>query len=113
MIKRKEKEMALMEISIVPIGTKNASVSAHVAAALKVLRNEKGIKYELNPMGTVIESVSLKKLLALAGKMHKTVLSGGINRVVTTIKIDDRRDKKLSMRGKIKSAENKLKHSAG
>lgn len=100
--------MVVMEISIVPVGTKNASVSRYVAKSLKVLENEKGIKYELNPMGTVIEADSLKKLLEAARKMHEVVLSGEIKRVVTTIKIDERRDRKLSMRGKLKSVEKNI-----
>jgi uncharacterized protein (TIGR00106 family) len=104
--------MAIMEISVVPLGTKSASVSEHVAAALRVLRREKGLTYELCPMGTVIEAPSVKKLLSVAEKMHMTVLSGKIQRVVTSIKIDDRRDKKLSMRGKIQSVEEKLARSA-
>jgi len=40
--------------------------------------------------------------------MHEVVLSGEIKRVVTTIKIDERRDKKLSMRGKLKSVEKNI-----
>jgi len=59
-------------------------------------------------MGTVIEADSLNKLLEVAKKMHEAVLSGEIKRVVTSIKIDDRKDKKLSMLGKIKSVKNKL-----
>jgi uncharacterized protein (TIGR00106 family) len=105
--------MAVMEISIVPLGTKSASVSGFVAAALRTLRRERGIAYELCPMGTVIEAPSLKKLLALAEKMHRAVLRGGIKRVVTSIKIDDRKDKKLSLRGKIQSVEEKLAVSKG
>ncbi|MBN2352435.1 MAG: MTH1187 family thiamine-binding protein [Spirochaetales bacterium] len=100
--------MPVMEISVVPLGTKSASVSSYVAAAVRVLQREKGLTYEVCPMGTVIEAPSVKKLLAVAEKMHKTVLSGKIKRVVTSIKIDERRDKKLSMRGKMQSVEEKL-----
>jgi len=35
--------------------------------------------------------------------MHRAVLSGKINRVVTTIKIDDRKDKKISIEEKVGS----------
>ena len=48
-------------------------------------------------------------LLDIAGKMHKVVLSNKIKRVVTTIKIDDQKDKKLTAEGKIKSVQNKLR----
>jgi uncharacterized protein YqgV (UPF0045/DUF77 family) len=41
--------------------------------------------------------------------MHKAVLDKGAVRVVTSIRIDDRLDKPLSMQGKIKSVQEKLK----
>jgi len=97
-----------MEISIIPLGTVNASVSSHVAESLRVLEGEKGINYELHPMGTIIEADSLNTLFEIAKKMHEAVLYSDVKRVVTSIKIDDRKDKKLTMSGKIKSVENKL-----
>ncbi len=99
--------MAVVEISIVPVGTKTASVSKHVAAALKVLRREKKVVYELTSMGTILEG-ELDDVLRAARKMHEAVLDGGVRRVVTTIKIDDRRDKPLSMSGKMESVVRKL-----
>ena len=101
--------MAVMEISIVPVGTKTASVSRYVAAAVKVLKKEKGIKYTLTAMGTNIEADSIGRLLEIAGKMHRAVLGNKIKRAVTTIKIDERTDKKLTIKGKIGSVEKKLK----
>jgi uncharacterized protein (TIGR00106 family) len=101
--------MPIMEISIVPLGTRNASVSKHVAKAFNILKKQRGIKYELTPMGTIIESASITNLFNVANKMHKTVLSGNIQRVVTTIKIDDRKDKKLTAKGKIMAVKNRLK----
>ena len=95
--------MPIMEISIVPVGTKTPSVSKYIVRVLKVLKNEKNIKYQLTAMGTIIEASSLDKLLAIAKRMHKTVLNSGVNRIVTTIKIDDRRDKSLTIEGKLKS----------
>ncbi|MBN2119750.1 MAG: MTH1187 family thiamine-binding protein [Candidatus Omnitrophica bacterium] len=101
--------MPIMEISIVPLGTGTASVSGHVANAVNVLKKQKGIKYELTSMGTIIEADSVRQLLAIAGKMHRTVLSDKVVRVVTTIKIDDRRDRKLTAKGKIKSVQKRLR----
>ena len=95
--------MPIMEISIVPLGTKKASVSKYIADALQVLKKEKNVKYQLTAMGTIIEASSLDKLLDIAKRMHKTVLSRDVDRVVTTLKIDDRRDKSLTIEGKLKS----------
>jgi uncharacterized protein (TIGR00106 family) len=101
--------MAVMEISIVPLGTKTPSVSKYVADALKILEKEEEIKYKLTSMGTVVEG-DLDKILDLAKRMHEAVLEDKeVLRVITTIKIDDRRDKPLSIEGKIKSVKEKLK----
>lgn len=99
--------MAVAEISIVPIGTRTTSVSKHVAAALKVLRREKKVVYELTSMGTILEGEP-DDVFRAARKMHEAVLDGGARRVVTTIKIDDRRDRPLSMSGKVESVVRRL-----
>ncbi len=104
--------MAMIEVSIVPVGTSAPSVSRYVAGAVQILRGEKDIKYELTAMGTIIEG-DLARLLALAGKMHQSAFDAGAMRVVTTIKIDERRDKPSSMSGKVEAVRRVLGPSAG
>ena len=99
--------MAIAEVSIVPLGTKTASVSQYVARAIKILEQEQGIKHEITPMGTVIEG-DLDRILAVVKRMHEAVLGEGVARVVTTVKIDDRRDKPLTMKEKLDSVRQKL-----
>jgi len=99
--------MAIVEVSIVPLGTETPSVSEYVARAVEVLQDEKDIKYELTAMGTIIEG-ELERLLALIQKMHQAVFDAGAMRVVTTVKIDERRDKNSSMRSKIESLKREL-----
>ncbi len=100
--------MPIMEISIVPIGTKNTSMSKFVASCEEALKDMRGIKGQLTAMGTIVEADSLKKLFAVAQKMHKRALSQGVKRVLTNITIDDRLDKKISIEGKIESVRRKL-----
>ena len=99
--------MAIVEVSCVPLGTKTPSVSQYVARAVKVLEHEKGIKYEITAMGTIIEG-DLDRILAVVRKMHEETFGSGVTRVVTTVKIDDRRDKAQSMKGKVDSIKKKL-----
>jgi len=99
--------MAIAEISIVPLGTKTPSVSRFVARAIRVLEGEKDIKYEITAMGTIVEG-DLDRILALVEKMHEEVFKEGIVRVLTTVKIDDRRDKAQSIRDKVDSVRKKL-----
>ena len=79
--------MAMIEVSIVPVGTETPSVSRYVAGAVRILQDEPDIKYELTAMGTIIEG-DLERLLALAGRMHRSAFEAGVMRVVTTIKVD-------------------------
>jgi len=98
--------MAILEISVVPIGTGDTSLSAYVADCLRVLKKEK-VRYELSPMGTNIEG-NLEDLIRIALKMHQVPFKKGAQRVVTTLKIDDRRDKKGTLEGKKKAVQSKL-----
>ena len=99
--------MAILEISVVPIGTKGTSLSHYVAYCIKVLRKEKKIKYELTSMGTNMEG-NLHELMRIALKMHEVPFKKGAPRVLTTLKIDDRRDKKGTLEGKKKAVQSKL-----
>ncbi|MFB3885160.1 MAG: MTH1187 family thiamine-binding protein [Thermodesulfobacteriota bacterium] len=98
--------MAILEISVVPIGTKETSLSSYVAECLRILKKEK-VRYELTSMGTNIEG-DLKNLMRIALKMHQTPFKKGALRVATTLKIDDRRDKKGTLSGKKKAVQKKL-----
>lgn len=100
--------MAVVDVSIVPLGTGNTSLSPYVAACEKVLReHSEDLKHELTAMGTIIEG-DLDKILALIRRLHEVPFSHGAMRVSTTIRIDDRRDKSGTIAQKIKSVEDKL-----
>jgi uncharacterized protein (TIGR00106 family) len=99
--------MAILEISVVPIGTKDTSLSFYVADCLRILKREK-VRYELTAMGTNIEG-DLNDLMKIALKMHEAPFKKGALRVLTTLKIDDRRDKKGTLSGKKRAVQRKLK----
>ena len=99
--------MALVEVTVIPLGTGTPSLSKYVAQVVRVLEKEKNIKYETTAMGTIIEG-DLDRLLAVVGKMHKAAFEAGAMRVDTIVKIDDRRDKPLSMAGKLESLKKQL-----
>jgi uncharacterized protein (TIGR00106 family) len=99
--------MPIVEVSVVPLGTRTPSVSQYVAGAVKVLEREKDLKYEMTAMGTIIEG-DLDRILTAVRKMHEVVFAEGATRVITTIKIDDRRDKPQGMREKLDSLKKKL-----
>lgn len=99
--------MAVVEVTIVPLGTGSPSVSRYVAECHKVLAQEEEVKYQLTPMSTVIEG-DLDRIFAVIRKMHEVPFAIGAERVSTSIKVDDRRDKNLTMEGKIQAVKEKI-----
>ncbi|MDZ5606743.1 MTH1187 family thiamine-binding protein [Bacillus pseudomycoides] len=100
--------MAIVDVSIIPVGTGNPSVSEYVAEVQKVLeKNADRVKYQLTPMNTVIEG-DLPVLLEVIQQMHEVPYIKGAKRVATTIRIDDRRDKESTMEKKLNSVRSKL-----
>lgn len=99
--------MAIAELSIIPIGTKSTSLSSYIAACLKVLEDS-DLTYEVHGMGTIIEG-ALKDLFDVILKMHEVPFEAGALRVVTSIKIDDRRNHVTSAKNKVTSVMAKSK----
>ena len=64
--------MVIVEVSVVPVGTKTPSVSRYVARAVKALRQERGVKYQLTAMGTILEG-ELNQVLEAVKKMHESL----------------------------------------
>ena len=99
--------MAVVELTVCPLGTGTTSASSYVAGAQKILSDQDKVKYLLNPMGTVIEA-DPDKCFEIARKMQEEVFKAGSDRVYTVIKMDDRRDKNYHMEDKVKSVKSKL-----
>lgn len=99
--------MALAEVTVIPLGTGTPSLSKYVARVVRVLEKEDDVRYEVTAMGTIIEG-DLDRLLAVVGKMHQAAFDAGAMRVETIVKIDDRRDKPLTISGKLESLKKQL-----
>ena len=99
--------MATAEVRIIPIGTRTSSLAKHVARAVNAIKGEKDIEYQLTATGTILEG-DLEKILSAARKMHEAVFAEEVARVVTTIEIDDRRDRESTMESKVESVQKEL-----
>jgi uncharacterized protein (TIGR00106 family) len=97
----------IAEVTVVPLGTATASLSRFVAEAEKALIKFTNIKSMLTPMSTILEG-EMDEVLAAVRAMHETPFRMGAMRVSTTLRIDDRRDKELTMSGKIAAVKNML-----
>ncbi len=97
----------IAEVTVVPLGTASASLSSFVAEAEKVLKNFPALKSMLTPMSTILEGEA-DDVLAAVKAMHEAPFRMGALRVSTTLRIDDRRDKPLTMAGKVAAVKSKL-----
>ncbi|KQC04675.1 MAG: hypothetical protein APR53_09725 [Methanoculleus sp. SDB] len=95
--------MIIAEFSIIPIGTKTTAVGKYVKAAVKELEKQGSIRAKPEAMGTVIEAKNLGDLFKAVEKAHNSIFDLGLKRVVTEIKIDDRRDKEATIESKTKA----------
>jgi uncharacterized protein (TIGR00106 family) len=98
--------MALMQITVIPLGGGSASVGEYVADMKRWL-DEEGFVGQMNDMGTVLHGKAAD-LLVIAGRLHERPFVKGIHRVVTQIVLDDRRDKEVAVGDKVASVNARL-----
>ncbi len=100
--------MIQAEISIYPIATKTTSTSFYIAKAIESIQKMKNLRYEINAMGTILESDSIDTINTATKQMMETVHNLGILRVEINIKIDSRLDKHVKMEEKLKSIKKQM-----
>lgn len=103
--------MAIVDVVVIPVGTKGPSVSQYIAeiqTKLEEYKQEGKIDYQLTPMNTLIEG-DLKDLFEVIQAIHELPFNKGLDRVCTNIRIDDRRDKERKMNDKLESVKKHLK----
>lgn len=95
----------LLEFAIFPTD-KGESASEYVSQVISYIR-ETGLPYRLTPMGTVIETNTMKQALDVIEKSYK-ILEPQASRVYCSAKFDIRKGKKNRLEQKIKSIEDKI-----
>ncbi|MCE1274303.1 MAG: MTH1187 family thiamine-binding protein [Chlorobiales bacterium] len=103
--------MALLDITVVPLGTGAGSLSPWIAG-LEALLEGSGLSFSLHDMGTTVEG-SADELFAVARRLHEYSFTQGAPRVYTIMKIDDRRDRKVSIGDKVASVKRAMKDLPG
>jgi uncharacterized protein (TIGR00106 family) len=86
-------------LSVAPV--REGSMAADVADAVATLEDF-DVRYETNPMGTVIEADDVETLFAACEAAHRAVEA---DRVSTVLKIDDKRRSDASAAAKVEGVE--------
>lgn len=92
-----------MDITVVPLGTRAGSLSRFIAG-LEEFLDRSGLLHRLHDMGTTVEGTA-DELFAVARELHEQSFAKGAPRVYTIMKIDDRRDREVSIGDKVASVE--------
>jgi uncharacterized protein (TIGR00106 family) len=95
----------LAELSVVPLDKGAKGLSFYVAQSLKIIE-ESGLDYEIHAMGTLIEGPS-DKVFDVIRRCHESMVAQS-DRVVTYVKIDDKKGASGTIKGKVESVKNKL-----
>jgi uncharacterized protein (TIGR00106 family) len=98
--------MALLQLTIIPLGTDTTSVGEYVADVQKALENE-NVSFKLSDMGTLLEG-DIQTLLQVVARIYELPFNRGAQRVVTQMVIDDRRDKDISIGDKTAAVQKRL-----
>jgi len=98
--------MAIMEISVMPLGLGRPGMGDYVADLERYLIKE-NVPHQLTDMATLVQG-EVATLLKVAHALHELPFAQGVQRVVTRIVIDDRRDKKVLLGDKTKAVQGRL-----
>jgi uncharacterized protein (TIGR00106 family) len=90
------------------MATRTTSASFYIAKAIESIQDMENLAFQINPMGTVLESDNMDVINLATTRMMETVHNLGIARVEVMIKIDSRRDKHVKMKEKVESIKKQM-----
>ncbi len=88
--------MPVVEVKVLPIGTDEASISSYIQDCFEVASSAIGVEAVLTPTATLLEG-ELDDVLPVVEAMHQSPFYSGVDRVITSVTIDERLDKPLEM----------------
>ncbi len=93
--------MIVADLRVLPVGS-GTSLSGHVKAIQQMLEEER-IAYLPGPMSTALEVDSLDDLFDVIEQANQLLADRGVQRILTTVNIDYRLDKEISMESKLRA----------
>lgn len=94
--------LPVVEIKVLPVGTIVPSMSSYVRACYEAAQNDDTLDVTLTPTSTILEG-EWSHLWPVLEAMHQAPFEQGVDRVVTAITIDERRDKPQNMDSMVSS----------
>jgi len=91
--------MIVADFAMIPMGS-GTSAGKHIRTIHHLLR-EMGVKFVPGPMSTSVEINSFEELFDIIGKANKRLAEMGVERIITSVRIDYRLDKEISIESKL------------
>jgi len=97
--KAKRRIVLVAEFSIHPIGA-GTSVGRYVKEAVRALSKIPGLTVDVTPMSSVLEADNIETILEAVKVSHHALRSMGTKRISSSLRIDERLDKRRMMSDK-------------
>ena len=97
--KAKRRIVVVAEFSIHPIGA-GTSVGRYVKEAVRALSKIPGLTFDVTPMSSVLEAENIGTILEAVEVSHRALRSMGAQRISSSLRIDERLDKRRVMSDK-------------
>ena len=99
-----ERGWVVAEIFITPLGTGSPTIRDSIRDLYRMVK-QSGLTHELTAMGTLVEG-PIEEVFALTRRLHDACFDAGsgTSRVVTSLRVDERRGDALTLAGKVQGA---------
>ena len=97
--KAKRRIVLIAEFSIHPIGA-GTSVGRYVKAVVRAMSRIPGLTFDVTPMSSVLEAETIGTILEAVEVSHRILRSMGAKRISSSLRIDERLDKRRKMSDK-------------
>jgi uncharacterized protein (TIGR00106 family) len=106
--KAKRHIVVVAEFSIHPIGS-GTSVGRYVREALRAMSKIPGLTFEVTPMSSVLEADNIGTILEAVQVSHRALKSMGAKRISSSLRVDERLDKRRIMSDKTRGLKSLTK----
>jgi uncharacterized protein (TIGR00106 family) len=100
-----DKGWVVAEIFITPLGTGSPTIRDSIRELVRLVK-QSGLTHELTAMGTLVEG-PIEEVFALTRRLHDACFDAGsgTSRVITSLRVDERRGDALTLAGKVQGAQ--------
>ncbi len=97
--------MIVADFALIPMGS-GTSAGKYIRAIYEML-SESGVKFLPGPMTTSIEAQDFDELFSIIKRSNEKLAEMNVKRVITTVRIDYRLDKEISIDSKLAASKAK------